>query len=71
MNWQERAKELSCDHWDYHDVILPVFLSNSLKNSKIEMEKWGKWYREIFQHGYKHAIEDIQQGKITVFRGEE
>ena len=69
MNWQERAKELSEAHWEYHLIIND--LTYMRKDDNHCLSGFHSWYKAIFQHGYKHAIEDIQQGKITVFRGEE
>ena len=65
-HWINRAQELVDAHWDYHDVIIPVFVPNDHKKCQQMMNSWGKWYKEIGLHFYKHAIEDIQAGVIDI-----
>ena len=60
MKWQERARQLAEEHWGYHETI-PLYLHNS-PNGHL----FGNWYQSIFQHGYKHAIEDVKEGVVEV-----
>ena len=62
MKWQERAMKLAEEHWKYHqDLGFALGISRNLKKHR-------PWYRSIYLHGYKHAVQDIQQGKIEVFK---
>ena len=68
-NWEERAKQLVEDHWAYHDILIPIFLQEDPKRFYQAKRLWGKWYKAIGLHFYKHAIEDIKEGIISIPKG--
>lgn len=70
MTWQNRAKQLAADHWDYHDIMVPVFIADFRERQKVR-EDWSEWYKAIALHFYKHAVEDIEAGIIEVNRKEQ
>lgn len=69
MDWKERAEELVDQHWNYHDVIIPIFMEDNAsryhKNHQAS-QIWGNWYKEIGKHFYKHAIADLKAGIIEI-----
>ena len=65
MDWKKRAKELVDAHWEYHDVLIPIFLTDPQKYYEAK-KYWGKWYKAIGIHFYKHAVEDVEAGVISV-----
>ena len=66
IDWKDRAKQLVDQHWEYHDIILPIFTDTSSEKFWLAKKFWGEWYKQIGIHFYKHAIEDIKDGKIEI-----
>ena len=66
MDWKERAKQLVEEHWAYHDILIPIFLQEDPKKFYQAKKLWGEWYKAIGLHFYKHAIEDIKEGIISI-----
>lgn len=62
--WKQRAQELVDQHWDYHEVLIPLFESNN--EPETTREQWGAWYKEVGKHFYKHAIEDVKAGIVDL-----
>jgi hypothetical protein len=52
-----RAKELAQAHWEYIRGILEAHLHGE---GTIKMA--GYHYLTSFEHGYKHALEDVEAG---------
>ena len=69
MDWKERAKQLVEEHWAYHDILIPIFLQEDPKKFYQAKRLWGEWYKAIGLHFYKHAIEDIKEGIISIPKG--
>jgi len=61
MNWEERGKKLVENHWDYHEILLDVISPMRKDRENLKM-----LYLEIGKHFYKHAIEDVREGKIKI-----
>lgn len=58
--WKARAKQLSSEHWLYHEKLIPVLVEWQPGHKDLEVLE--QWYRVIFEHGYKHALEDMKEG---------
>ena len=55
----ERAKELANAHWEYVEDLLHTHLHPTAEVRKINFH-----YQSAFEHGYKHAIEDIKTKEV-------
>lgn len=51
----ERAKKLANDHWGYIEGLL---LAHAADENIVTIEYH---YKTAFEHGYKHAVEDIKE----------
>lgn len=52
----ERAKKLANDHWKYIEALLYTHDEPEDNVKKAEFH-----YITAFEHGYKHALEDIEK----------
>lgn len=55
--YTERARELAEAHWAY---IRGLLVAHGVELSAIRIAAYH--YLTVFEHGYKHAIEDVEEG---------
>jgi len=51
----DRAKELAEDHWEY---VKGIHIACEIKSHILNLATYH--YKTAFEHGYKHALEDIK-----------
>ena len=66
MNWTERADSLLKEHLEYHDVLFELIDKQGNMLNLSNVEAFHKFYHAVGFHFYKHAINDIVNGAITV-----
>ena len=58
---EDRAIKLAEEHWNYIDKLLELHAVEKELRDIISYH-----YKTAFIHGYKHAMEDINEGKAKV-----